>query len=160
MYCSSCGVSVAQGLSFCKHCGAKLGAEKDDGAAGYTELKAESFLISAMTAVFILGLGVIMGLLAVLKNVIDLETPQVIPFAILSFLMLVIIEGVIVWRLMRRDRLAKASAAAAAAMPNEQTTKELDAAHARALPGGMPPPSVTEQTPRAFEPVYTERKSG
>lgn len=159
MYCSSCGVPVAQGLSFCKHCGAKLSTENGDGLAGYSELKAESFLISAMVALFIFGLGVIMGLLTVMKNGIDIEAPQIIPFAILSFLMLFIIEGVIVWRLMRRDRLAKASAAAALT-PNEQTTKELDAARARALPGGMPPPSITEHTTRAFEPVYTERKSG
>lgn len=158
MYCSSCGVTLAQGLSFCKHCGAKLGVERDDGLAGYTELKAESFLISAMVGAFILGLGVIMGLMAVMKNGIDLEAPQVIPFAMLSFMMLFIIEGVFVWRLMRRDRLARA-AAAATAPPGEQTTKELDAARARALHEGMPP-SVTEHTTRAFEPVYTERKSG
>jgi hypothetical protein len=158
MYCSTCGVTVAQGLSFCKHCGAKLSAENGDGLAGYSELKAESFLISAMVVVFILGLGVIMGLMAVMKNGIDLEAPQIIPFAILSFLMLFIIEGVIVWRMMRRDRLAKASVAATAP-PSEQTTKELDAARARSLAEGMPP-SVTEHTTRAFEPIYTERKSG
>src|ERR1044072_2755735 len=136
MYCSTCGVAVTQGLSFCKHCGAKLSDGKGDDFAKYSELRAESFLILLMVAAFIFGLGVIMGLMAVMKNGIDLEAPQVIPFAILSFVMLFSIEGVIVWRLLRRDRLAKATAAAAT--PSEQTTKELDAARARALPEGVP----------------------
>lgn len=157
MYCSTCGVTIAQGLSFCNQCGAKLSVEKGNGLEVYSELKAESFLIASMVMVFIFGLGVIMGLVAVLKNVINLEARQVIPFAILSFMMLFLIEGVIVWRLTRRDRLAKASAALAA--PSEQTTKGLDPARARALHEGMPP-SVTEHTTRAFEPIYSERKSG
>jgi hypothetical protein len=36
-------------------------------------------------------------------------------------------------------------------------TKELDAAHARAMPEHVP--SVTEHTTRAFDPIYTERTS-
>jgi hypothetical protein len=157
MYCSTCGVAVAQGLSFCKHCGAKLSAEGGDGLDKYTELRAESFLISSMIAFFVFGLGAIMGLMAVMKNGLGFEAPQVIPFAIMSFVMLFLLEGMLVWRLMRRDRQARA--ATAPAPPSEQTTKELDAARARALSEGMPPPSVTEHTTRAFEPIRTERKS-
>ena len=159
MYCSTCGVPVAQGLSFCKHCGAKLSDGKGDDFARYSELRAESFLIMLMVAVFIFGLGAITVLMAVMKNGLNFEAPQVIPFAITGFVMLFLLEAMLIWRLLRRDRFAKASDAAALT-PSEQTTKELDAARARALPGGMPPPSVTEHTTRAFEPVYTERKSG
>jgi len=158
MYCPTCGVAVAQGLSFCKHCGAKLSDGKGDDFAKYTELRAESFLIMLMVAVFLFGLGAIAVLMAVMKNGLNFEAPQVIPFAIISFAMLFLLEGMLIWRLLRRDRHARA--ASAPAPPSEQTTKELDAARARALPGGMPPPSVTEHTTRAFEPVYTERKSG
>jgi hypothetical protein len=107
--------------------------------------------------VFILGLGAIAGLMAVMKKGLGFEAPQVIPFAIMSFVLLFLIEGMLVWRLMRRDRHARA--ASAPAPPSEQTTKELDAARARVLSEGMPPPSVTEHTTRAFEPVYIERKS-
>ena len=157
MYCSTCGVAVSQGLSFCKNCGAKLSAGKGDDLVRYSELRAESFNIAAMVMVFIFGLGAIIVLMAVMKNGLDFEAPQIIPFAILSFLMLFLLEGVLIWRLMRRDRHARATSAPAP--PSEQTTKELDAARARALSEGMPPPSVTEHTTRAFEPVYTERKS-
>ncbi|HEV7891694.1 MAG TPA: hypothetical protein VGP08_13720 [Pyrinomonadaceae bacterium] len=157
MYCSTCGVAVSQGLSFCKHCGAKLSAEGGDSLVRYTELRAESFLIASMVMVFIFGVGVTTGLMAVMKNGLDFDAPQIIPFAIMSFVMMFFLEGMLIWRMMRRDRQAKA--AAAPAPPSEQTTKELDAARARALSEGMTPPSVTEHTTRAFEPVYTERKS-
>jgi ABC-type nickel/cobalt efflux system permease component RcnA len=158
MYCSTCGVAVAQGLSFCKHCGAKLSVERGDDLVRYTELRAESFNIAAMVMVFIFGLGAIIVLLAVMKNGLDFEARQIMPFAMLSFAMLFLLEAVLIWRLMRRDRHAAASSAPSP--PNEQTTKELDAARARALPEGTQPPSVTEHTTRAFEPIYTERKSG
>src|SRR5215213_3026700 len=151
MYCSTCGVAVSQGLSFCKNCGAKLSDGKGDDFARYSELRAESLLIMLMVAVFIFGLGAITGLMAVMKNGLDFEAPQVIPFAITSFVMLFLLEGMLIWRLMRRDRHAKA--ASAPAPPSEQTTKELDAARARALSEGMMPPSVTEHTTRAFEPT-------
>jgi hypothetical protein len=156
MYCSTCGVAVSQGLSFCKHCGAKLGVERGDDLVRYSEMRAESFLILLMVMGFILGLGVITGLMAVLKNGLDFEAHQVIPFAIISFVMLFLLEGMLFWRLLRRDSHA---AAASSAPPSEQTTKELDAARTRALPEGVQPPSVTEHTTRAFEPAYTERKS-
>ena len=157
MYCSTCGVAVAQGLSFCKHCGAKLSDGRGDDLVRYSELRAESFNIAAMVMVFVFGVGVTMGLMAVMKNALDFEAPQIIPFALMSFAMMFLLEGMLVWRLMRRDRQPKA--VALPAPPSEQTTKELDAARARALSEGVPPPSVTEHTTRAFEPVYTERKS-
>jgi ABC-type nickel/cobalt efflux system permease component RcnA len=159
MYCSTCGVAVSQGLSFCKHCGAKLAVERDDDLARYSEMRAESFLILLMVMGFILGLGAITVLMAVMKNGLDFAAPQVIPFAMMSFVMLFLLEAMLFWRLMRRDRHAAAAAAASSAPPSEQTTKELDAARTRGLPEGVPPPSVTEHTTRAFEPVYTERKS-
>ena len=157
MYCSTCGVAVAQGLSFCKHCGAKLSVERGDNLVRYSELRAESFNIAAMVMVFVFGVGVTIMLMAVMKNALDFEAPQIIPFAIMSFVMMFLLEGMLIWRLMRRDRHAKAESAPAP--PSEQTTKELDAARARALSEGMMPPSVTEHTTRAFEPIYTERKS-
>src|SRR5215207_7006751 len=112
MYCSTCGVPVAQGLSFCKHCGAKLSDGKGDDFARYSELRAESFLIMLMVAVFIFGLGAITVLMAVMKNGLNFEAPQVIPFAIISFAMLFLLEGMLIWRLLRRDRHAKGRAAA------------------------------------------------
>ena len=155
MYCSSCGVSVAQGLSYCNHCGAQLDGGKGDDLVRTTELRAESLIISAMVGLFILGLLAIAVLMGVMKAVLDLNAGQILGFATLSFLTMLLIEGVLIWRLSRRKRGAEETGNTA--LPKGQTTKELDAAQARVLPEAMP--SVTEHTTRTLEPIYGERKS-
>ena len=155
MYCSSCGVSITQGLSYCKHCGAKLNGEKGDVLIKTTELRAESLIISAMVGLFVLGLLAIAVLMGVMKAVLDLNAGQILGFATLSFLIMLLIEGVLVLRLSHRRRGAEETGDTA--LSKEQTTKELDAARARVLSEGMA--SVTEQTTRTLEPIYSERKS-
>jgi hypothetical protein len=155
MFCSSCGISVAQGLSYCKHCGAKLNGEKSDGLIKSSELRAESLIISAMVGLFVLGLLAIAVLMGVMKAVLDLDAGQILGFATLSFLIMLLIEGVLIWRLSRHRRGAEETGDTA--LSKEQTTKELDAARARVLPEAMP--SVTEHTTRTLEPIYSERKS-
>src|ERR671916_1377749 len=155
MYCSSCGASITQGLSYCNHCGAQLNGGKGDSLIKTTELRAESLIISAMVGLFVLGLLAISVLMGVMKAVLDLNNGQILAFATLSFLIMLLIEGVLIWRLSRRKRGAEATGDTA--MSKEQTTKELEATRARALPEAMP--SVTEHTTRTLEPVYSERKS-
>ena len=155
MYCSSCGVAVAQGLSYCNYCGAKLNGEKGDSLIKTTELRAESLIISAMVGLFVLGLLAITVLMGVMKAVLNLNVGQIFAFTLLSFLIMLLIEGVLIWRLSSHRRGAKE--AGESALSKGQATKELDAAQARALP--EPVPSVTEHTTRAFEPVSNERTS-
>lgn len=155
MYCSSCGVSVTQGLSYCNYCGAKLNGEKGDSLVRTTELRAESLIISGMVGLFILGLLAIAVLMGVMKVVLGLNEGQILALTLLSFLIMISIEGVLVWRLSRRNRGAKGTGDTA--LLQEQATNELDAAQARVLPEGMP--SVTEHTTRALEPTYSKRKS-
>src|SRR5215210_5266149 len=95
MYCSSCGAAIAQGLSYCNYCGAKLGGEKGDGLVKTSELRAESLIISAMVGLFVLGLLAITVLMGVMKAVLDLNTGQILGFALLSFLIMLLIEGVL-----------------------------------------------------------------
>ena len=155
MYCSSCSASVTQGLSYCNHCGAQLNGGKGDSLIKTTELRAESLIISAMVGLFVLGLLAISVLMGVMKAVLDLNNGQILAFATLSFLIMLLIEGVLIWRLSRRKRGAEATGDTA--MSKEQTTKELEATRARVLPEAMP--SVTEHTTRTLEPVYNERTS-
>ena len=154
MYCSSCGVAVAQGLSYCNYCGAKLNGVKADKVAKSSEVKPE-MLVAAMVFVFVFGLGAITFLMFVMKESLNIEGGQILGFALLSFLMMLLIEGVCIRLLFRRNRGAEATGETA--LSKERPTKELDAAPARALP--EPLPSVTEHTTRAFEPVYNERTS-
>ena len=151
MYCSACGVAVSQGLSYCNYCGAKLGEGQSDGLVK-SEIKPE-LVVSAMVATFVLGLIAITALIGVMKSVLGLEAAQILAFAGLSFLMMIVLEGVFL-RLLFRRRHTNDEARVSESLKG-QTTKELDVAQARAL--REPGLSVTESTTRAFEPIYTER---
>lgn len=150
MFCSTCGVSVAQGLSYCNYCGAKLsGAEE---APDSPDVK-PGLLVSAMVGLFILGLVAITMLMGVMKQVLDLPGDRVIAFAFFPFLMMVVLEAVLLRLLFRRKRETRVDVDKS--LSKGQATKELDAANARALPEGVP--SVTEHTTRAFAPIHKER---
>lgn len=153
MYCSSCGVVVAQGLSYCNRCGAKLSGVKGDSIVQSREVRPES-LVWGMVAVLVFGFVGIVFLMMAMKMV-GLGVGQILAFTILSFLIMLLVEGVFIWKFLRRKRGAEETTDTS--LLKEQATKELDAAQSRALP--EPLPSVTEHTTRAFEPIYTERKS-
>ena len=153
MYCSSCGVAVAQGLSFCNYCGAKLGGAKADGVIRPTEVKPE-LLVSAMVGAFVLGLLAIAVLVGVLKAVAGFDLPILYAVTIFSFVLLLVVEGMLIGLLLKGKR--GAGEAGHAEMPKGQTSGGLAEARARALP--EPVPSVTEHTTRLFEPVYDERR--
>jgi hypothetical protein len=154
MYCSSCGVAVAQSsLTYCTHCGAILGGAKSGSGSRQAELFPES-LIWAIVAVFVVGVGCVIGLIAVMKN-FGLNEGLINAFASLIFLMMIAIESIFIWMLLSRSRRPKEVSNTAPA--NEHMTRELDAAQERLLP--EPLQSVTEHTTRTFEPIYSERKS-
>jgi uncharacterized membrane protein len=153
MYCSSCGKAVAQGLSYCNYCGAKLNGVKGDNAIKSSEVKPAS-LVWAMVAVLVFGFVATVFLMMAMKMV-GLNVGQILAFTILSFLIMLLVEGVFIWQLLRRKRGAEETGDTA--LSKKQATKELDVAQARVLPEAMP--SVTEHTTRALEPIYSERKS-
>ena len=152
MYCSTCGASVVQGLSYCNYCGAKLSGEKDDSLVKASEMKPET-LVWGMVAVLVFGFVAITFLMMAMKMV-GLNVGQILAFMILSFLTMLLVEGVFIWQLLSRKRGAVETGATAGS--KEQLTKELEAAQARVLPAAMQ--SVTEHTTRSFEPIYRERK--
>lgn len=155
MYCPSCGASVAQELSYCNYCGAKLNGGKSDSLIKTTELRAESLIISAMVGLFILGLVAIAVLVGVLKAVAGFDLSLLLAVTTFSFLLMLMVEGVLIVRLLKGRRETKG--AGHTERLNEQKTRELGEAQARVLP--EPVPSVTEHTTRAFDPIYSERKS-
>ena len=152
MYCSSCGVVVAQGLSYCNYCGAKLSGVKGDSIIKSPEVKPES-LVWGMVAVLVFGFTAIVFLMMAMKMV-GLNVGQILAFTILSFLIMLLVEGVFIWELLRSKRGGEKSGDPV--LLKGQSTNDFDAAHARVLPEPMP--SVTEHTTRAFEPIYSERK--
>ena len=154
MYCSTCGVAVAQNLSYCNYCGAKLSSSKGDSAGETPEVRPE-LLVSAMAGVFILGLAAIVVLMGVMKTVLELPADRVLAFTLLPFLIMLLLEGVFLRLLFRRKRSKEK--AGDAVMLKGQATRELDGAQAGALPEARP--SVTEHTTRVLDPIYNERNS-
>ena len=153
MYCSSCGVAVAQGLSYCNHCGAKLSVDNSAHVIKSSEVKPEK-LVEAMVAVFVCGLGAIAILIGVMKAVAGFDLPILLAVTMFSFVLMLMVEGVLIRLLLKGKRGAQG--AGDTKRLKEQTTKELGEARARVL--SEPVPSVTEHTTRAFEPIYSERK--
>jgi hypothetical protein len=154
MYCSSCGVAVAQGLSYCNFCGAKLNTVKNNSAVKSSEVKPE-LLVSSMVAVFVLGLAAITVLMGVMKTVLGLPVERVLGFTLFPFLLMLLLEGVFL-RLLLRGKRAPQEASETVQLRG-QATRELDARQARVLP--EPVSSVTDNTTRTFDPIYGERQS-
>lgn len=154
MYCSSCGGSVATGLSYCNYCGAKLKAE--GGESKRPEIRPESLLVM-MTATFIFGLVAITMLMGMLKVILRLEVGAVLGIAFIPFLLLLLLEGLFIRLLLSRARGAEATGEELAPSKTRHTTRELSAAQ----PGGLAEaaPSVTEHTTRTFDPLYAKRKT-
>ena len=151
MYCSSCGVALTPGLSYCNYCGAKQN-RSDDGSRS-RELP-PSFLVAAMVGMFIFGLVAITMLLGVLKNAMGVPVDQALVIAALPFLLMLVLEGVFLRLLFRQ--LSSKNEPTAATQLKGHATRELDTAEPLPLPSARA--SVTEHTTRAFHPVPTDRK--
>ena len=154
MYCSTCGVAVAQGLSYCNYCGAKVSVAKRDKVSKSPEVKPD-LLVPAMIVVFVFGLAAITVMMGVMKTVLQLNVGQILAFALPCFLLMFLLEAVFIRLLFRRKDGAEETGDTM--LRKGQATRELDVAQARGLP--EPLPSVTENTTRTFDPIFTERTS-
>jgi hypothetical protein len=152
MYCSTCGVAVAETLSYCNHCGARIISPNSDKLAISRPVRPEP-LIAAMVATFVVGLIAITALLGVMKSVLGLESGQILGFAMLSFFIMIFLEGVFLFLLFRRNRDAEERRGAELLAGN--TTRELGVPQVQAL--REPLSSVTDETTRTFEPIYSNR---
>jgi hypothetical protein len=149
MFCSSCGVAVNQGLTYCKNCGTKVPREDERRPA---EPKPENIIVM-MVATFIMGLFVISILMATLKSVLHFDFGPLMAITMLSFLIMIALEGVFI-RLLFRGRQRK-DKDATLATAQTTTTKQLEAQSQFPLQSVG---SVTEHTTRTFDPVFSERK--
>ena len=152
MYCSSCGTAVTPNLSYCNRCGAEL-SPKERGVTGKSEVTLDS-LVWAIVSITIAGLGVIIGLMAVMKRVLNFPDGLIIAFTFLSFLAFLGADSVFIWLLLRSRRSDKDDGPMIRwkGLP----TSDLDDKQARALP--EPASSVTGNTTRTLETARQDRK--
>jgi len=155
MYCSSCGVVVAEGLSYCNQCRAKLSGAKSVGIAKVAKAQPES-LVWAVVAIFVVGLGSIMGLMGILKVQFNAGLGIVTIFSLIILLLMLVVEGVFI-SLLFGSKSDSNDGKSAMELLKKQTTRELEAAQPHAL--SEPVASVTEHTTRAFEPIYVQKKA-
>jgi hypothetical protein len=109
-------------------------------------------LVWAIVAIFVGGMGVIIGMMAVMQNVLHLNLGLISFFLLLSFSLMTVIEAAFIWRFIvgLRSRVQGESPELA-----ETKKPELGSVPAKAL--AEPLHSVTDQTTRSFEPIYTNR---
>jgi zinc ribbon protein len=158
MYCSSCGSPVTPGRSYCNRCGAELSGKlsprdaETPNAPPFPEA-----LVWAIVAVSVGGLGVLIGLMAVMKNALHFANGLIVAFSLASFFLLLAAEMVFIWLMVSSQRRGRERAAADPAQVKGSATKELAGPREQLL--SEPAISVTEHTTRTLEPVYRERKT-
>ena len=151
MYCPKCGSQINLKLNYCNNCGAKTGSGND--AVG--KVSPLTHLITALTFITLGGLGILVGLIAMLsKNGVNHET-----IAILATIYLVTLFSIsfsltrLTAKLIDAKIKEKAESPAQVFQPVQlpaPTTAQLEESH-------RPPLSVTEHTTRSFNQAYVKR---
>lgn len=153
MYCQTCGAQLAQPLSYCNQCGADLSTLKVQDQAGTAETAIDTLLwVIVGTTITLLGMA--LGALVLIKNG-AINQMLGLAFVILTFVSLLVAEGVLVWRLLNLNRGAKEIRSVS--QLHDLKTEEPDPLITRALHEPLEPvSSVTEETTRILEPSYSK----
>ena len=147
-YCPKCGVELSQAMSYCNRCGAQLAESLNHSTPGSLETTTDTLVwVIVGTAITLLGMS--LGALVLMKNgSIDVTLGKA--FVILSFVALVLVEGVLIWRLLSLGLKNQGP---------EQRPKDDFRKEGLKTAGELSPPpdslgTVTEQTTRSFEQRY------
>ena len=151
MYCSSCGVAVTQGLSYCNRCGSNLGIVRTDVAIKPAESPSSIGVDIFWTTFF--GLGLIFGGTVAMKA-FGLRETLIIAYMVLSSLAFIGLYGLDLWRFIRFYRSSHKTRQRV--QVGTLDTKELDRAETHGLTKSIP--SVTENTTRSLEPLRAAEK--
>lgn len=153
MYCPACGTAVNKDLNYCKNCGARISEKKESSGNQLSEASV-NFLIAALLGIPIAGIGLIIGLMSVMKKELDFPNDLIGIVILMSFFLLLAAEAGVIWLLWSRTRVRKETPA----NPELKEAAKKELSEARAEPISQPVSSVTENTTRSFEPVYRDPK--
>ena len=146
MYCSNCGTPHSPGLSYCNRCGADLREKiRSSNVAPITAI------LTAITALGIVGLGVMLGGALVLRKEAGLDQQLIGVFMLFVFLIVTITEIMLVRNLSKLTSSHKSEKY----FPPPPPINDMRLPPARSL--GEPVPSVTENTTHTLDYVRRER---
>lgn len=106
MFCPSCGKSVNPGLSYCNNCGARAAGKGEEAPHRLPE-SSFNLLVIALIGVPIAGIGVIIGLLTVMKQELGFRDEMIGVIAVMSFILLLIAELGLIWLLRHHTKASK-----------------------------------------------------
>jgi hypothetical protein len=152
MYCPTCGKALSQKLKYCNHCGALLGTANEKAENEAAEKRLDDYLTDLFW-VTVVGLGLILGGMAMIKKALGLSEAITIGYMILSSTAFLIMFALHLKEILR---LITGSKKLRDAFQAEQLdTNELGPAHEQASLQAAP--SVTENTTRSLEQVSKEQ---
>jgi hypothetical protein len=111
-----------------------------------------NLLLGGILGLPITGLGIIIGLMSVMKKEMGFNNELIIAFTLMSFVLRLAAEGAFIWLLVHRARAFRETGGNASL--KEGVIKSLHTAQVREL--SEPPSSITENTTRSFEPLEHE----
>lgn len=150
MFCSSCGVALAQHLKYCNRCGAHL-ATSDEAVVKKAEKRLDEYL-DGLFWLTVLGLALVFGGIALMQK-LGVGSGFMIAYFVLSsaaFLVNFWLNLAEVFRIKRSSKEPKGPVR----LP-PLTTSELGPMNEQAVLDGLP--SITENTTRELESLPKER---
>jgi hypothetical protein len=147
MFCPNCGTPRTQGLSYCNRCGADLRERKES-----SHTVAISVLLTAITLIGLIGLGIMIGGSLTLRREAGLSQELIGVFMLFVFSVISVTEFMLVRNL---SKLISSTTENKNYLPAPPVHQELRLPAARNL--GEPAPSVTENTTHTLDYVRRER---
>ena len=148
MFCSFCGTPRVQGLSYCNRCGADLRERKES-----SHTVAISVLLTAITLIGLIGLGIMIGGSLSLRREANLSQELIGVFMLFTFLVISVTEFMLIRNLSKLISSATENKTYLPAAPPLHQDMRLPPA--RNL--GEPVSSVTENTTHTLDYVRRER---
>lgn len=149
MFCPACGINIPRPTKFCRQCGARLNLPENTDVTPL-ENRFDEYLDGLFWTAFF-GLGLILGGMVLIHEVLHFSQAWVIGYGIFSALVFLLIFGLSLWQtLMMAKAMNKAVTTANELPPVRNTNKMLPEANAVPVETSA---SVTEDTTRNFATV-------
>jgi hypothetical protein len=161
MYCASCGNQINPGLRYCNTCGARLGGGREPESGQMSE-SSFNLLVSAILAIPIAGIGIMIGLLVVMKKELGLSDELIGMIALMGFVLLLVSESGLIWLLVHRTRATRKEKNGE--LPPGETNRLMPDVALKGLNEGRPRSasdmisSVTEHTTRTLAEIPLDTK--